>query len=152
MFKCAWQRQAERWFDGECAASDAVARHVASCPECAAFLDRLRVLRTGAKAVAVREEIAEPQLPAFIEGLRERIQAPPRHRGAWALVSLTAASLIVAVSVFFTVTVVTGPPRGAAATVVESASTDIRGATVTVSSSEDGTALVWVTEGKGEMW
>jgi anti-sigma factor RsiW len=150
MMKCRWHRQVERWFDGETAASDGIGRHVAACPACTALVERLRVLRNTAKAAAVRPSIEDPQFGAFMEGIRQGIARPQRHhRGLWTILSLTAASLIMATSVFF---MVTGGYSDVAATEVESATTDIENATVEFYSSDDGSATVWVREAGGEMW
>jgi anti-sigma factor RsiW len=150
MRTCKWQKKVERWFDGETATHDGVGQHVAACPECSALVDRLRALREAAKASVARPIIDDPQFPAFMEGIRDRIQEPARHhRGLWALASVTAASMIVAASVLF---ILVGGPADVAATEVESATTDIENATVEFYSSEDGSATVWVSEGGGEMW
>lgn len=145
MHKCRWTRQVERWFDGESRQPRDVAQHIDGCPACQAYARRLELFRAGAQAVAVRQEIASPQFPAFLEGIREGIEQPRRrHTGVWALASLMAASLIVAISLFAVFT--GGPdPVGAEHTVVESASTEMEGATVEMQNSTDGSrAIVWV--------
>ena len=142
MSECRWIRTVEQWFDGACADAQRVSEHLAACPECAAYARRLRVLRDGAAAVAKQEEVRDPQFAAFMAGIREQIQVPRRrHRGAWALVSLTAAALIVAAATFL---VLSNGPRTADATVVESCSTEIQGATVTSYATENGVTTVWV--------
>ena len=144
MAECRWIRKVERWFDGESAESRAVERHVTACDVCAAHLTRLRTIRKTVETVAARETIGDPQFPAFMDGIRGRVERPVRrrHRGFWALASLSAAALIVAVVTF---TMLTGGPQEALATEVESCSTELEGATVGSYSSEDGTATVWVS-------
>lgn len=145
MRECRWSERVERWFDGESSEPDTIAQHVSECPACATAVKRLSLFRQGVKAVAVRQEIAPTQLPAFVEGIREGIERPARRRtGLWALLSLSAASLIVAVSLF---AVFTGGPDPVVAqhTVVESASTEVEGATVkTQDSTDKKTAIIWV--------
>lgn len=145
MHECRWMRRVERWFDGESREPEAIKRHIEECAACRTTLRSLERFRAGVQAVSVRQEIAPAQFPAFLEGIRERIDVPARrHTGIWAVASLMAASLIVAVSLFAVFT--GGPdPVGAEHTVVESASTEVEGATVETQNSTDGTrAIVWV--------
>ncbi len=149
MSECRWTPRVERWFDGESAEAEMVEQHLAVCAVCAEHLARLQVIRGGAEAVAVREAIGEPQLPAFIDGIRERVERPVRWRaGFWTLVSLSAGALIVALSTLY---LLTGGPQEALATEVESYSTELEGATVTTYLSEDGTATVWVSMPEKEL-
>jgi predicted anti-sigma-YlaC factor YlaD len=143
MRDCRWSPRVERWFDGESREPERVAQHVAECPGCAGLVNRLERWRKGARAVAEKAEIADAQFPAFLAGVREGIEAPERRRsGLWAVVSLTAAALLVALSVF---AVFTGPGPAKAHTVVESAETEVEGATVeTQDSTEDSSAVIWV--------
>lgn len=148
MAKCSWIREVEKWFDGEAADAQAVERHLASCAACAAHVAQLRAVHQGVEAVAVRETIAEPQVPAFLDGIRERVEQPGGgRRGFWALASATAAALLIASVVFLGVT---GGPSEVLATEIESYSTEIAGATVTSYVSEDGTATVCVSLPKEE--
>ncbi len=143
MARCTWIRDVERWFDGELAKPDRVARHVTACAACSAHLAALRALRGGTEAVAAREAISEAQFPAFIDDICERLKPKAGYRmGLWAFASVTAAALIVAGSTFL---VFTSGPRNATATVIESASTEIEGAKVDVRYSANGTATVWVS-------
>lgn len=145
MPECRWSKRVERWFDGESREPDSVARHLAGCSACAAYVARLERFRAGVRAVSVRPEVSASQMPAFLEGIRERIEAPRRRRsGWWAVVSLTAAAMLVAVSLFALVT--GGPdPVKAEHSVIESATTDVEGATVeTKDSTEGNRAIVWV--------
>jgi anti-sigma factor RsiW len=143
MSKCRWTRQIEKWFDGEEAGkSGDIEKHLASCPHCTSYLRSLRTLRERVRLVSRREEIQDAQFPAFMHGIRERLEAPPRRSaGMWAAVSLVTASIIVASA---TLLIMTGGPQSVKATVVESYSTDLEGATVDTYSTEDGTAVVWV--------
>lgn len=145
MIKCGWTRQVERLFDGESTGLERVKAHVASCPACAGTLRRLTVLREGVSVVAAREEIGAAQFPAFMAGIREQIEAPaPRRTGMWAVLSLTAAALIAALSIF---AVASGGPAPVVAehTVVESATTEIEGAIVEKQNSSDhGPATIWI--------
>lgn len=145
MSKCAWTRRVEQWFDGESHGQDGVAAHAATCPVCAATLKRLSRLHEGVEAIATREEIGAAQFSAFMAGIREQIEAPESRRtGLWAVLSLTAAALIAALSIF---AVVTGGPDPVVAehTVVESATTEIEGAVIEKQNSSDaGPATIWI--------
>lgn len=142
MFECRWTYDVERWFDGEHPEPDRVRGHVETCTACAERLTRMQEMRTGLQSVAKHQEIAEPQLNAFIEGIRERVESPGRsYRGIWALASLTAAALIAAIAAF---TVLTNGPGTVDATVVESCYSEIQGATVESYSSKDGVTTVWL--------
>jgi anti-sigma factor RsiW len=140
----------ERWFDGASAESDAVDTHLARCPECAARVAQWRLLRDGAAAVGKRQAIGDGQFAAFIRGIHDRMGAPSRrYGGVWALVSITAAALIVAVAILL---VLTNGPATVNATVVESCSSDIQGATVTSYASENGVTTVCVTVAEDDIW
>jgi anti-sigma factor RsiW len=145
MRECRWSKRVERWYDGESHEPETVAEHVHECPACAALLKRMKLFREGIRAVAVRAEIADPQLSAFTQGIHEGLQRPvPRRTGLWTVLSLSAAALIVAISLF---AVFTGGPAPAVAqhTVVESASTEVEGATVkTQNSTDNKRAVIWV--------
>ncbi|MBI5090867.1 MAG: hypothetical protein HZB26_00310 [Candidatus Hydrogenedentes bacterium] len=152
MGKCEWNSRVERWFDGAETADTEISTHLETCGVCTAYLSMLKRLRGGAAAVAKREEIRDPQFHAFMEGIRNRVEGAPagRRLGWWTLSSVAAAALIVAI---FTFMVVTGGPAAVRAqTTVESASTDLDGATAEVYSSENGTATVWVNIPRGDVW
>lgn len=143
MDRCRRIREVERWFDGEIEENSELMQHIDSCPVCSARLEQLRRHRDAVNAVKTPQEIADPQFPAFMEGIRERVEsAPRRHGGVWALASVATAALIVAVSAFLVLT--NGGPDKVEATVVESCSTEIEGATVTSYASDNGVATVWV--------
>ena len=152
MGTCRFQRKAERWFDGESNNRHEVERHVAECPDCAAWLEMLRETRAGVESVLGQVEISDAQLPAFLEGIREQIQGPRRRArtGLWALASVTAAALVVAISMMTIFS--DGPAPVQAQTIVEQCSTELDGATTTSYYSEDGTATVWVNVPEGDMW
>ncbi|MCC6487820.1 MAG: hypothetical protein IT364_10005 [Candidatus Hydrogenedentes bacterium] len=139
-----WQREVARRFDGE---SDV--QPMAPSAEALAYEASLRQLREGAKLAAYRPEIADAQFPSFMEGIRESIEAPRRHhRGFWAVLSLSTAALLVALSAFL---VFGGGPDKSVTTQVEAATTEIPGATVEKYTNEDGTAVVWVSTAQRDL-
>jgi len=152
MIDCRWTRRVEQWFDGESSEAAGVERHVAECARCAARLETLRAVRQTVSTVASSPEIRDAQLPAFLEGIRERLAVEtPRHgnRRLWALVSLSAAALVVAFSAFI---VFGGKPARVDATVVESCTSEIQGATITTYDSEQGVTTVWLTVAGDDVW
>ncbi|HRI86958.1 MAG TPA: hypothetical protein PK869_01770 [Candidatus Hydrogenedentes bacterium] len=119
-----------------------------------AYIADLQYLRDAARAIPAAPEISDAQFSAFMRGIREGVDATPApRRGFWAALSLVAAALVVAVSLFviFETNNIVQPPA-VGASVVESASSDISGATVTSGTSEDGSAVVWFEAGQVEMW
>ena len=131
-----WQQEVASRFDTE-----GMERSKGKTPEERAYVTALERLRAGAHAVATHAEIRDAQLPAFIHGIREGIQTPPGgYRRVWALLSLSTAALLVALSAFLVFTW----HKDETASVVEAASTQIQGATVSSYSQEDGSAVVWV--------
>ncbi len=153
MSECRWVQRVEQWLDGAAPEPEAVERHVATCPSCAALRARLLRVRDGVRAVAVRQEIGSGQFDAFYAGIRDRVDAPAptRWRGIWALASLGAAALLVAVSIFAISS--GGPAPVQAHTTVESATSDIEGALIeTQDSSERDSAIVWVHVPHGDVW
>ncbi len=136
------KRDLEQWFDGETADPDPA---VLEQPSTQAYLEDLQQLRDGAQSVAAPATIDDAQFPAFMAGIRDQLDTAPRRRvgGFWALASVTAAALIVAVSVFL---VLNAGGVASTPTVVEATSTAIEGALVeSYSSDEGGTATVWIT-------
>lgn len=151
MGKCRQMASIERWLDGELPESDAIKRHLSECPQCGAYSERLGVLRRGVQTVAMHEEIRDSQFPAFMEGVRARIDASRRRStGIWALASVGAAALIVAGSIFVVIT--GGPSEVGAQTVVLEASTQLEGWRANAYTSENGTATVWVDEAEEDLW
>ena len=151
MKSCRYEKDLERWFDGELVDAGEMDSHVEQCTVCTDALEGLRKTREAVRAVAAREEISDAQFPAFMDGLRRQLEEP-RHRPGrlWAFVSIAAAACIVAVSTLFMFS--QGPTPVAAQSVIEDASTEIDGATTSAYYSDDGTATVWVNVPEGDMW
>jgi len=152
MIDCRWTRRVEQWFDGESSEAAGVEQHIAECARCAAHLEMLRELRQTVAAATLRPGLREAQFPAFLDGIRERltVETPRRgHRRLWALVSLSAAALVVAFSAFI---VFGGKPARVDATVVESCTSEIQGATITTYDSEQGVTTVWITVAGDDVW
>ncbi|MBI4558940.1 MAG: hypothetical protein HY706_15260 [Candidatus Hydrogenedentes bacterium] len=148
MVKCHYEEQIERWLDGERVDAAFCERHVTTCPTCAARAAQLKLVRAGVGAVATHEEIRDAQFPAFLNGIRERLETPARHHyGLWALSSVSLAALIAAFSAFL---LMTGGPRPASA--VESATTELEDTEVTVYESENGTPTVWIHKAEEDLW
>jgi len=144
MKKCRWIPNVERWFDKESVASD-VRGHIESCPVCARHLDQLCAFRQAAHA-ARGAEIGDAQFPAFMAGIRERVETPaPTRRRGWRVAWVTMAALLVASAAFL---VMTDGTRTVEATVVESYSSELEGAIVTTYASDTGvtTLLVQVSQ------
>lgn len=141
---CVKQREVERWFDGELADAS-IESHIDSCVSCGAHVEFLRVCRASVEALGDAPEISEGQLPAFLEGIRDEVQGTPvrRRTGLWALASMAAAAVIVAVSAM-TITS-DGLDPVAAESEVETVSTEIDGASVELFES-DGTPTVWLND------
>jgi hypothetical protein len=136
------EQKLERWFDGEAAEPDPA---VLKRPSTQTHLDALQQLRDAVQSVTVPATIDDAQFPSFMAGIREQLETPVPRRvgGFWALASVTAAALIVALSVYL---VVSGGGASTTPTVVEATSTSIEGAHVeSYSSDEGGTATVWFT-------
>lgn len=152
MDACRWMKQIEAYADGESGEeTQAIEAHVGNCRLCADHLAQLRRIREGVSAVARRETIQDAQFPAFMRGIREGIESPPpaHRRGVFAILSFGMAALIVAVAAF---AVFSGGPAPVKATEVESAYTDLEGATLNTYNSEDGVTTIWVTVGKDDVW
>ncbi len=145
MWRKRREQQIARVFDGEAADSK-----TAGPP--GELHDSLTLIREGARAARRRAEIADAQFPAFLNGIHARIAEEPSRATAfgrsfsrdrlWAVVSLTSAALIVALSAILVFSGETPDVR--ATTVVEEVSTDIDGASVHWDTSDDGATVVWV--------
>ncbi|MCP4642251.1 MAG: hypothetical protein GY851_17535 [bacterium] len=144
------QRQVERWFDGESPEpDDAALRAALARPEAQSHLDDLRRMRDAMDAVSEPRTIEDAQFPTFMADIREGIERPRhQHRGVWALASVTAAALIVAVSAYL---VFSGHGTGDPDTVVRAAESEIENAEVRTYSGDDGTATVWVSVPEKDM-
>lgn len=152
MNACRWTKQVEPWFDGQLPPDDAaaVSAHVEGCPACSARIEGMRRLHDAAVAIVRREEIGDAQFSAFMVGVRDGVTIPARRRHRfWAVASLTAAALIAAVSTFI---IMADGPKKVDATVVESATTELQGATVSTYADEDGDTTIVVTAGKDDIW
>jgi anti-sigma factor RsiW len=152
MSKCHWTQRVDRWFDGQSSpeTSPEISAHAAGCAVCSARLAELQRLRNAATAAVRREEIGDSQFPAFMAGVREGLQPPQRGWGRfWAVASLTAAALIAAVSTFI---IISDQPQTVDATVVESVTTDIEGATVQTYEDAEGDTTIAVTMSKDDIW
>lgn len=152
MNNCRWMTEVEKWFDGQATNAGQVESHIQTCTTCQkhlAGLKQLRRLSTMLKQTNTNE-IRDFQLPAFIQGIHEGIDQPLRrpHR-IWAIISITAAALIVAISTFL---VLTNGTDTVDATVIESTSSDLDGATIRTYDTEDGVATVWITGPQEDVW
>ena len=152
METCSQQMNVERYFDGASPDAAAVQTHLGACPECRAHLASLERMRVGFAVRKAVPEIADPQMSAFFHQLRDRVETAPaaaRPFRFWAMLSAAAAALVVTVSLLSIFS--TGPKR-IEATVIEQRSTQIEGATTSVSVANDGTTTVWVNVPEGDMW
>lgn len=141
MNACSWQDEIARYFDGEHPDAARVEAHLAECPACRAELAGLRQVR--ALLPPAPSAISDAQFPLFMEGIREKLDAPRayRWRTVWPALSFAAAALVVAVSAFL---ILGGGPQPALANEVESVSTELSGATVNVYENDDGVTTVWI--------
>lgn len=138
----------EQWFDGDMSCEREAKALIANDPECAAHVETLQYLRTGSQLLAQRPSIASAQFPAFMDGIRERLEPPRRHyRGLLTAVSAAAASLIVAISIFV---MATPAPENVSAE-VEQVHTFIEGAEVGYYNTGDGSMTVWVDIPEGDL-
>jgi anti-sigma factor RsiW len=151
MKTCPQEINVERWFDGAAMDAAAVQSHLDGCLACRAYLAGLEHLRAGFAVRKAVPEIGDAQLPAFLRQLQDRVETAPAARPLrfWTMVSAAAAALVVTVSVL---SIVSTGPKPIEATVVEQRSTEIQGATTTVSVADDGTTTVWVNVPEGDMW
>lgn len=141
MKTCRWFKDIEAYVDGEASRAEAVESHLAACPACASHRDGLLAWRAALRPAVEAPVLSDAQFSAFMAGIRTGIEAP-RHRtgGIWALMSLAAAALVIAVATF---SIFTGPTP-LEATQVESVSTEIDNATVRVEQPEGGVTTIWV--------
>lgn len=148
---CTHQNEVERWFDGEATLGAQLESHIEECSSCKEHVEFLRETRAAIEALPQSPEIADAQMPAFLEGISEGIHQPRRRfSGIWAMASGVAAALIAAVAMM---SMLTAPeaPIGAESK-VETYSTDIEGASVDVLGGENETQTVWLnTPDDGEI-
>ena len=148
MKSCNWFNDVERFVDGEARNESAVEAHLASCPACAAHRKALLAWRDSLVPVLATPVLSDQQFPAFMEGITAGIHEPHRRSGGiWALMSLAAAALVIAVATF---SMFTGPGP-AKANEVESVTTDIEGASVQVETPEGGITSINVQIGKDDI-
>ena len=150
MKSCRWFKDVEALVDGEARNAPAVETHVSDCPECAAHRDGLMKWREALAPAASVPVLSDQQFPAFMEGIKAGIHEPrPRSRGIWALMSLAAAALVIAVATF---SMFSAPsPAPVSANGVESVSTDIEGATVGVENGENSVTTIWISIGEDDV-
>ena len=152
MASTRWLKKAEALFDGEEQWVPPSERAIVSeSAECESHLARLSRIREAVAASARVETIGEGQVPAFAAGIQEALDARPRsRRGLWAVASLSAAALILALALS---SLFSKPVTPVTATEVEWVSTDLEGATVSDwYNAEDGVATVWVEVGEDDVW
>lgn len=153
MKSCKRVRAVEQWFDQGMPGDAEEAQHIESCGVCAGHVAQLAAIREGVRGIARDETIADGQLPAFMAGIREGVeaQAVPWWRPArlWALSSVATAALIASTSLFM---VFSGEPAEVEGSIVESYSTDLEDADVSYYSSENGTKTVWVNVAREDLW
>lgn len=142
MKTCSWFKQVEAFVDAELADSSNVEAHLDACAACRDHHDELLQWRAAVRFEA--PQLSDQQFPVFMEGIRSGIsETPPRARGFWALASLVAAALVIAVATF---SIFNGtPPAPVQANEIESISTQIEGATVEWGDSGSGVTSIWVS-------
>lgn len=140
---CTHQLDVERWFDDEQPANPKIESHLSECTSCFDHIAFLTTCREAVNALPETPSIEDAQMPAFLSGIAEEVHAPRRSRtGMWAMASLSAAALIVAVSMM-TITS-EGPVPVSADSVIETFSTDIDGASAEVFYTDSHTPTVWL--------
>lgn len=150
MKSCRWFKDVEALVDGEARNAQAVETHVSDCPDCAAHRDGLLRWRAALAPAVPVPVLSDQQFPAFMEGIKAGIHEPrPRIGGIWALLSLAAAALVIAVATF---SMFSDPgPAPVDANEVESVSTDIEGATVGVENGENNVTTIWISIGEDDV-
>ena len=147
--QCSYQQDVERWFDDEHNESDSLRSHIESCESCTAHIAFLTECSEAIAQMPEAPMIADAQMPAFLEGISDEVHAPRRRfTGLWAMASALTAALIVAISTMTMVS--TGPDPVAADTKIETAITDIEGATVEILDADSTTPTVWLRLPEGE--
>ncbi len=142
MTSCRWTQQVEAYFDGE--AASGVEAHLDGCAVCAGHLDMLRAQREAVAGAQERATIQDAQFSAFMDGIREGLEAPRRrHTGFWAMASMAAAAMLVVLGTMY---VFSGGPETVKATEVEFVSTDLEGAAVDWYNTEDGVTSIRLTQ------
>jgi anti-sigma factor RsiW len=142
MITCTWTKKIDAWLDGELTETATVQAHLEDCPACARHHALALQMREAVQALPTAPEVADGQFSAFLEGIERGIEAPRKGPGNfWALASLTAAALVIAVATF---SLFTGPGP-VKANEVESISTQLDNATVHWDNSDDGVTTIWIS-------
>lgn len=150
MATCRYEQKVARWFDGEPVDENRVRTHLDACGHCRSYLVDLERLHTGAKQAAADIQMTEAQLDRFLHELEQGLHRKrPRRVGLWAMASVAAAAIVVALSVL---SIFSTGPKPIEATVIEEAHTEIDGATTESFVSDDGTATIWVNVPEGDLW
>ena len=142
MNTCRWTERVEAYFDHESTLSFGVEAHLADCRTCARHLASLAAMRSAVGDLHT-PVIADAQFSAFMNGIRDGIEAPrQRYRSVWAMFSLVTAALVVALTTF---ALFTGPEavRADNPIQIETIRTDIKGATVNWSEDDE---TLWIHE------
>lgn len=140
---CTHENDVERWFDGEQPNDPQLESHIEQCTTCQKHLAFLKTCRASLEALPETPTVDDAQMPAFLAGISESVHAPKRrHAGLWAMASVSAAALIVAVSMMSITS--EGPTPVAADTIVETYSTDIDGASVELFRTDSDTPTIWL--------
>lgn len=148
MFRRKKMKQIGALLDGETRYSGD-AEHYLSDGACREYYDAARQLRRGAQQAARAPEISDGQMGAFIAGVREGVERPePRAAGLWAMASLSAAALVLVLSLLAIFSRGGEPVR---ATEVESAHTELEGVFVEFDNHND-ISTVWVTMPESDLW
>jgi len=142
MKTCKWTSKVERLLDGESQEQEAVQAHLAVCTLCASHQRTLLQVRAALGAEPEVPVLSDNQFPAFMEGIQAEVsRSRQRPGGMWALMSLSAAALVIAIATF---SIFTGPGP-VKANEVESVSTQLNDATVHWDNSDDGVTTIWIS-------
>lgn len=135
MKPCQWFPKIERYLDDELQNTTATEAHIQQCPHCAKHLSHLKKLRNAIRSSPDTHHIQDAQFPTFMQGIQQRKNAYTNpFKGWWALASLTAAAILVALA---TVSIFRPQDKPVNATEVESVSTELEGTTVDWYESDD---------------
>jgi len=154
MAECGRLYHVAALFDGEAAlAPPDTAEHAATCPDCARYLAHLRMLRDGVGAVAETGVVTDGQFGAFLDGIRECIDAPVRGwRRFWTLASMAAAAVLIALALYAVFADFSDPARQVEATIVEAPYSELSGVSIDVQIGKDGNAVIWVNNAPNDVW
>lgn len=142
MSTCKWTKKVEAFADGELADPGQVQSHLTTCEPCARHHDRLLAFRAALSETAPPPALSDTQFPAFMDGIQQELsRSRKRPGGFWAVLSLSAAALVIAIATF---SIFTGPGP-VKANEVESVSTQLDGATVHWDNSDDGVTTIWIS-------